>query len=143
MTNRYLDQMTWIFTMDRQLFYVSSGKNTGRTDPFRFRKKRFLLDHSSIGENRLHLPPVQEKLLQFLQQYPQGIALNSITKISGLKNVSSAARKLHSAGFCKSKKNKANNSLRRMKKLSPWRKVKSAEAKLTDKQENTDRIYSK
>ena len=63
----------------------------------------------------LPLPSAQEKLLAFLRQYPQGIAQNSITKLSSLKNIAEAVRKLHLAGFLTIKKNKTNNFLHTIK----------------------------
>jgi DNA-binding MurR/RpiR family transcriptional regulator len=52
-----------------------------------------------------HLSPAEEKLFAFLQQHPQGIAFNSISKLSGLKNVSSPAKKLQAAGLVRLKGN--------------------------------------
>ena len=82
----------------------------------------------------LPLPPAQEKLLAFLRQYPQGIAQNSITKLSSLKNIAQAVKKLHLAGFLTIEK-------KQNKQLSPHSQTmvtldesKTAETKLTDKQ---------
>ena len=82
----------------------------------------------------LPLPSAQEKLLAFLRQYPQGIAQNSITKLSSLKNIDPAIRKLHLAGFLTIEK-------KQNKQLSPHSQTmvaldesKTAETKLTDKQ---------
>ena len=83
----------------------------------------------------LPLPSAQEKLLAFLRQYPQGIAQNSITKLSSLKNIAPAIRKLHLAGFLTIEK-------KQNKQLSPHSQTmvtltdesKTAETKLTDKQ---------
>jgi primosomal protein N' (replication factor Y) len=80
------------------------------------------------------LQPAQEKLLAFLRQYPQGIAQNSITKLSSLKNIAQAVKKLHLAGFLTIEK-------KQNKQLSPHSQTmvsldesKTAETKLTDKQ---------
>jgi primosomal protein N' (replication factor Y) (superfamily II helicase) len=80
------------------------------------------------------LPAAQEKLLAFLRQYPQGIAQNSITKLSSLKNIAQAVKKLHLAGFLTIEK-------KQNKQLSPHSQTmvsldesKTAETKLTDKQ---------
>ncbi|MGD0170382.1 MAG: primosomal protein N', partial [Smithella sp.] len=81
----------------------------------------------------LPLSSAQEKLLAFLRQYPQGIAQNSITKLSALKNIALAVRKLHLAGFLTIEK-------KQNKQLSPHSQTmvtldesKTAETKLPDK----------
>jgi primosomal protein N' (replication factor Y) len=81
----------------------------------------------------LPLPSAQEKLLAFLRQYPQGIAQNSITKLSSLKNIAQTVRKLHLAGFLTIEK-------KQNKQLSPHSQTmvtldesKTAETKLPDK----------
>jgi primosomal protein N' (replication factor Y) len=115
-------------------FMYPLGKALAELIPSGSEKKDFFWITSSALETEIHLAPAQEKLLSFLRQYPQGIALNNITKISGLKNVASAVRKLHLAGFLKIEK-------KQNKQLSPHSETtvtleesKIAETKLTDKQ---------
>ena len=68
------------------------GKTLAELIPSGSEKKDFLWITPLPGNSEIHLPAAQEKLLSFLQQYPQGIALNNITKVSGFKNVSSAVQ---------------------------------------------------
>lgn len=115
-------------------FMYPLGKTLAELIPSGSEKKDFFWITPLPVKADIHLPPSQEKLLQFLQQYPQGIALNSISKASGLKNVSSLAKKLHSAGIIQIEKKQS-------KELSPLReKIVTLEesnvsgATLTDKQ---------
>jgi len=116
--------------MDCQLFYVSAGKTLTELIPSGSEKKDFLWITPLPRTTEIQLPPAQEKLLTFLQQYPQGIALNNIIKVSGFKNVSSALRELHSAGLLRIEE-------KQNKQLSPHSEIivtldesKIAEAKI-------------
>jgi len=61
------------------------GKTLAELIPSGSEKKDFLWIIPLPLTTEIHLPPAQEKLLTFLQQYTQGIALNNITKVSGFK----------------------------------------------------------
>jgi primosomal protein N' (replication factor Y) (superfamily II helicase) len=126
-----LDFYQWI----ANYFMYPLGKTLAELIPSGSEKKDFLWIIPLSLTTEIHLPPAQEKLLTFLQQYPQGIALNNITKVSGFKNVSSAVRELHSAGLLQIEE-------KQNKQLSPHSEIivtldesKIAETKLTDKQE--------
>ena len=126
-----LDFYQWI----AGYFMYPLGKTLTELIPSGSEKKDFLWITPLPRTTEIQLPPAQEKLLTFLQQYPQGIALNNIIKVSGFKNVSSALRELHSAGLLRIEE-------KQNKQLSPHSEIivtldesKIAEAKLTDKQE--------
>jgi primosomal protein N' (replication factor Y) len=126
-----LDFYQWI----ANYFMYPLGKTLAELIPSGSEKKDFLWIIPLPLTTEIHLPPAQEKLLTFLQQYPQGIALNNITKVSGFKNVSSAVRELYSAGLLQIEE-------KQNKQLSPHSEIivtlnesKIAETKLTDKQE--------
>ena len=126
-----LDFYQWI----ANYFLYPLGKTLTELIPSGSEKKDFLWITPLPRTTEIQLPPAQEKLLTFLQQYPQGIALNNIIKVSGFKNVSSALRELHSAGLLRIEE-------KQNKQLSPHSEIivtldesKIAEAKLTDKQE--------
>jgi primosomal protein N' (replication factor Y) (superfamily II helicase) len=126
-----LDFYQWI----ANYFIYPLGKTLAELIPSGSEKKDFLWITPLPGTSELQLPPVQEKLLIFLRQHPEGIALKNITKVTGFKNVSSALRKLQSDDLLliEEKQNK---------QLSPHSEIivtlnqsKIDEAKLTDKQE--------
>jgi primosomal protein N' (replication factor Y) len=126
-----LDFYQWI----ANYFMYPLGKTLAELIPSGSEKKAFLWITPLPRITEIPLPAAQEKLLSFLQQYPQGIALNNITKVSGFKNVSSAVRELHSACLLQIEE-------KQNKQLSPQSEIivtldesKIAEAKLTDKQE--------
>ena len=126
-----LDFYQWI----ANYFMYPLGKTLAELIPSGSEKKDFLWIIPLPLTTEIHLPPAQEKLLTFLQQYPQGIALNNITKVSGFKNVSSAVRELYSAGLLQIEE-------KQNKQLSPHSEIivtlnesKIAKTKLTDKQE--------
>jgi primosomal protein N' (replication factor Y) len=126
-----LDFYQWI----ANYFMYPLGKTLAELIPSGSEKKDFLWIIPLPLTTEIHLPPAQEKLLTFLQQYPQGILLNNITKVSGFKNVSSAVRELYSAGLLQIEE-------KQNKQLSPHSEIivtlnesKIAKTKLTDKQE--------
>jgi primosomal protein N' (replication factor Y) len=82
----------------------------------------------------LPLSSAQEKLLAFLRQYPQGIAQNSITKLSSLKNIAPAVKKLHLAGFLTIEKKQNKQLSPHSQTMVTLEESKTAETKLTDKQ---------
>jgi primosomal protein N' (replication factor Y) len=130
-SNADLDFYQWI----ANYFMYPLGKTLAELIPSGSEKKDFLWITPLPRTTEINLPSAQEKLLSFLQQYPLGIALNNITKVSGFKNVYSAVQELHLAGLLQIEE-KQNNQ------LSPHSEImvtldesKIAEAKLTDKQE--------
>ena len=115
-------------------FMYPLGKVLAEIIPSGSEKKDFFWITPLASETDSHLTPAQEKLLAFLQQYPQGIALNSITKISGMKNVSSAARKLHSERLLKIEKKQNKQLSVHSEKTVTLEESNIAGDKLTDKQ---------
>jgi primosomal protein N' (replication factor Y) len=127
-----LDFYQWI----ADYFMYPLGKALAELIPSGSEKKDSLWITPMAPDKDIPLPlsSAQEKLLAFLRQYPQGIAQNSITKLSSLKNITQAVRKLHLAGFLTIEK-------KQNKQLSPHSQTmvtldesKTAETKLTDKQ---------
>src|SRR5208337_1629363 len=90
-----LDFYQWI----AGYFMYPLGKALAELIPSGSEKKDSLWITPLAPETDIPLPPAQENLLAFLRQYPQGIAQNSITKLSSLKNVTPTIKKLHLAGF--------------------------------------------
>src|SRR5208337_3818681 len=107
-----LDFYQWI----ANYFMYPLGKTLAELIPSGSEKKDFLWITPLPRTTELQLPPAQEKLLTFLQQYPQGIALNNLAKISGLKNISSAVQSLHSVGLLQIEE-------KQNKQLSPHREI--------------------
>ncbi len=115
-------------------FMYPLGKALAELIPSGSEKKDFLWITPLESKKDIHLPPAQAKLLAFLQQYPQGIASNNITKISGMKNMSSALRKLHLAQLVKIEKKQNKQLSPHNEKIVTLEERKIAETKLTDKQ---------
>ena len=126
-----LDFYKWI----ANYFMYPLGKTLAELIPSGSEKKDFFWITTLPRTTDIHLIDAQEKLLSFLQQYPQGIALNNITKVSGFKNVSSTVRELHLTGLLQIEE-------KQNKQLSPHSEIivtldesKIAGITLTDKQE--------
>jgi len=115
-------------------FMYPLGKTLAELIPSGSEKKDFSRITPLPLKTDIHLPPMQEKLLQFLQQYPQGIALSSISKASGLKNVSSLAKKLHSAGLIQIEKKQSKELSPLHEKIVTLEESNVSGATLTDKQ---------
>ena len=127
-----LDFYQWI----ANYFMYPLGKALAEIIPSGSEKKDFFWITPLVSETEIHLPPAQKKLMDFLRQYPQGIALSSITKISGLKNVSSTARKLQMAGLLQIEKKQSKQLSVQSEKIVALAKGEISEAKLTRKQQN-------
>jgi len=125
-----LDFYQWI----ANYFMYPLGKTLAELIPSGVEKKDFFWIIPLTPETNIHLPPAQEKLLEFLHQYPQGIALNNINKISGLKNISSAARALQSAGLVQIEKRQSKQLSVQSEKIVTLEEDKITGAKLTEKQ---------
>ncbi len=91
-------------------FIHSLGKTLAELIPSGSEKKDFLWIVPVPAPLDLTLSQSQEKLLDFLRQYPQGIALGHLIKNSGLKNAATVMRSLHLAGLVRFSE-KQNKSL--------------------------------
>ena len=116
-------------------FMYPLGKALAEIIPAGAEKKDFLWITPLPLIKDISLPPTQKKLLELLQQYPQGIALNHLAKISGLKNVSPIIYNLHSAGLLQIDEKQKNQLAVRKEKFASINFSKIDEAKLTRKQE--------
>jgi primosomal protein N' (replication factor Y) (superfamily II helicase) len=125
-----LDFYKWI----ADYFMYPMGKALAELIPSGSEKKDFFWITPLTSGKDLHLPPAQEKLLVFLQQYPQGVTANSISRISGMKNISSALRKLYLAGLVKIEKKQKKELSPLNEKVVSLEENKIAETKLTNKQ---------
>lgn len=134
-----LDFYQWI----ADYFMYPLGKTLAELIPSGAEKKDIFWITLLKSEMDIHLSPVQKKLMEFLQQYPQGIALNSISKISGLKNVSSAAGKLQSAGLVQIEKRQSRQLSPQSEKIVSLEEGKFTDTKLTDKQKKIIEIIQK
>jgi primosomal protein N' (replication factor Y) len=126
-----LDFYQWI----ANYFIYPLGKTLAELIPAGSEKKDFLWITPVSLPADISLPPVQENLLAFLQQYPQGITLSNLVKICKLKNVSSAVRSLHLAGLLKIEEKKNKQLAVRSEKIAVLDESKIAGTKLTAKQE--------
>ncbi len=126
-----LDFYQWI----SNYFIYPLGKTLAELIPSGSEKKDFLWITPLPRTNELQLPPVQEKLLTFLQEHPEGIALKNITKVGGFKNFSSILQKLHSAGLLQIEEKQKKQLSPQSEIIATLNKSKIAESKLTDKQE--------
>jgi primosomal protein N' (replication factor Y) (superfamily II helicase) len=127
-----LDFYQWI----ANYFMYPLGKALAELIPSGSEKKDFFWVTPLTSSTEISLPPAQQKLLKFLRQYPQGLALNSITKISGLKNVSSAVRKLHIAGLAQIERKQSKELAPQNEKIISLNEDEISGAKLTNKQKN-------
>jgi primosomal protein N' (replication factor Y) len=116
-------------------FMYPLGKALAEIIPAGSEKKDFLWITPSSLPSDISLSPAQEKLLAFLQQYPQGIALNNLTKVCELKNISSTVRGLHLAGLLKIEEKQNKQLAVRSEKIAVLDESKIAGTKLTAKQE--------
>jgi len=115
-------------------FMYPLGRALAEIIPAGAEKKDFFWVTPLPAKPEVKLPPAQEKLFAFLEQYPQGIALGSISKASGSKNIAPLIRKLEAAGLVQIEKKQS-------RQLSPARETvirldesRTAIVKLTDKQ---------
>jgi len=114
-------------------FMYPLGKALAEIIPSGSEKKDFFWITPLTSPAEISLPPAQQKLLDFLQQYPQGIALNSIARISGIKNVSVSARKLQTAGLARIERKQSKELAPQSERIITLHDDLSG-AKLTDKQ---------
>lgn len=116
-------------------FMYPLGKALAEIIPTGSEKKDFLWIMPLPLTNDISLPPAQNKLLELLQQYPQGIAPATLAKISGLKNISSTIYNLQSAGLLQVDEKQKKQLIPRREKVVILDSSKITEAKLTRKQE--------
>jgi len=98
-------------------FMYPLGKTLAELIPAGSEKKDFLWITPLPITDELPLPQIQGKLRELLRQYPQGITLSNLTRISKMKNILPAIRRCIWRGFWKLKKSKTNKSLCTGKKL--------------------------
>jgi len=111
------------------------GKALAEIIPSGTEKKDFLWITPLPGINAVSLPPTQTRLLELLQQYPQGVALATIARISGLKNISPAISSLQLSGLLQIDEKQNKQLAPQREKLATLIQSKIAETKLTRKQE--------
>jgi primosomal protein N' (replication factor Y) len=116
-------------------FMYPLGKALAEIIPAGSEKKDFLWITPLPLINDVSLPPAQKKVWGLLQQYPQGIALAGLTKISGLKNISGAICSLHLAGLLQIDEKQKKQLAARRQKVVILNTSKIDEEKLTRKQE--------
>lgn len=116
-------------------FMYPLGKALAEIIPAGSEKKDFLWITPLPLINDISLPPAQNKLLELLQQYPQGIAPAALAKISGLKNISSLISNLQLAGLLQIDEKQKKQLVPRREKVVILDSSKITEAKLTRKQE--------
>lgn len=116
-------------------FIYPLGKALAEIIPAGSEKRDFLWISPLTLTNVASLTPAQKKLLELLQQYPQGIAAGHLTKISGLKNLLPTIYSLHLAGFLHIDEKQKNQLAPHREKFVTLNDGKLAEAKLTRKQE--------
>ncbi len=115
-------------------FMYPLGKTLAEIIPSGTEKKDFFWVTPLPPEINLKLSPMQETLLKLIQLHPQGIALNSISKASGLKNVSSLVKKLHASGCIQIERRQSKELSPLNEKIVILNESKINGVKLTDKQ---------
>jgi len=115
-------------------FLYPLGKALFEMIPAGAEKKDFFWVHPLPVKPEAKLPPAQEKLFAFLEQYPQGIALGSIAKSSKVKNVSSLIRKLQAAGLAQIERKQSRQLAPAKETVIRLDEGGIADVKLTDKQ---------
>lgn len=116
-------------------FMYPLGKALAEIVPAGSEKKDFLWITPLPLTNDVSLSPAQKKFLELLQQYPQGIALSSLAKISSLKNVLSTVYSLHLARLLQINEKQNKQLAPRREKFVTLNDSRIVGAKLTEKQE--------
>jgi primosomal protein N' (replication factor Y) len=117
-------------------FLYPLGKTLAELIPSGSGKKDFFWITPLPPETVINLSPAQKKLVEFLSQYPQGISLVSATRISGLKNFASLARKLQLAGLVEIEKKQTKELSPASEKIVTLDETRLDGEKLTARQEN-------
>ncbi len=116
-------------------FMYPLGKALAEIIPAGAEKKDFLWITPLPGINDIPLSPAQNKLIESLQLYPQGIALSTLAKISGLKNISPVICSLQLAGLLQINEKQNKQLAPQREKFAILINSKLSEANLTRKQE--------
>jgi primosomal protein N' (replication factor Y) (superfamily II helicase) len=111
------------------------GKTLAEILPTGAEKKDFLLISPLPATEKYPLMPAQGKILELVRQYPQGITLSNICKISGRKNVSSTLQSLQLAGLLQIEEKKKKQLAPRRETIVTLNNGSTATAKLTPKQD--------
>ncbi len=116
-------------------FIYPLGKVLAEIIPAGPEKKELLWIRPLPLVNNFPLSPAQNKLFELLKQYPQGIALTSLTKISGLKNISPLIVGLQSAGLIQIDEKQKKQLIPQKEKIVVLNDAATKGKKLTGKQE--------
>ena len=116
-------------------FIYPLGKTLAELIPAGSEKKDFLWITPLHHSTKTDLTPAQEKLLTFLCQYPQGISLSNLTKISGLKNVSANLQGLCTVGLLQIQEKQKKQISVQSEIIVTLEESKIGDAKFTAKQE--------
>lgn len=116
-------------------FIYPLGKVLAETIPTGPEKKDLLWITPLPLKNEISLSPAQSNLLNLLQQYPQGTALATLNKISGLKNISSAISSLQLAGLIQIDEKQRSPLTPRREKIVAIKDTEINQKNLTKKQE--------
>jgi primosomal protein N' (replication factor Y) len=116
-------------------FIYPLGKALFEMIPAGAEKKDFFWVRPLPVKPKAKLPPAQEKLFAFLEQYPQGIALGSIAKASTVKNVSSLIRKLQTAGLVQIERKQSKQLLPSRETIIRLDESRIGDVRLTGKQQ--------
>ncbi|HPK54164.1 MAG TPA: hypothetical protein PK114_06850, partial [Smithellaceae bacterium] len=80
-------------------FMYPLGKTLAEIIPAGSEKKDFLWVTPLASAAAITLPAEQKNIFELLRQYPQGITVDSLAKISGRRNISRILDRLHLAGL--------------------------------------------
>ncbi|MEN6374771.1 MAG: primosomal protein N' [Smithella sp.] len=116
-------------------FMYPLGKALAEIIPAGAEKKEFLWITPLPSTNDISLTQVQKKIWELLQQYPQGIALAGLTKISGSKNISAAICSLQLAGLVQIDEKQKKQLATLTEKVVKISNIEINEKKLTKRQD--------
>lgn len=116
-------------------FMYPLGKTLAEIIPTGSEKKDFLWIIPKIVPSDLILRPAQKKIMEILQQYPQGITPASLGKLAGIKNITPAIYGLHLAGLVQIDNRQRNHLAPHREKIVTLGCRHDSESNLTEKQE--------
>ena len=116
-------------------FMYPLGKALAEIIPVGSEKKDFLWITPLPSTNDIPLTRNQKNIWELLQQYPQGIALAGLTKISGVKNISAAICGLHLAGLLQIDEKQKKQLAPLTEEVVKMSNIEINQEKLTKKQE--------
>jgi primosomal protein N' (replication factor Y) len=111
------------------------GKTLAEIIPAGSEKKDYLWVTPLPVSGDVDLSPGQSRILSLLQQYPQGITMSGLAKISSQKNISAMVRSLHLAGLLQIEEKQKKQLALQKEKFVTLNGSKIAGTKLTRKQE--------